>query len=186
LRLFFSGEIPDAQIFSLRQIQEMLQKVSADVKWVDPKNFHITFSFLGEVKSERLDSLKRTGEEVQKLFHNFPVSFSQLGAFPSRNKPKIIWLGIEQGEEILDSLAKELERRLLEQKFTLENREFKPHLTLGRIRSQKGIEKLSEKLNLHFPESAEFLFTHFSLKESHLKPGGAVYKTIFDFPLKNP
>jgi 2'-5' RNA ligase len=181
MRLFFAGEIPDAQIFFLRQIQDRLKGKSVDVKWVEPDNFHITFSFLGEVNPQKLGQLKKIGEEVSGLYRQFPVSFSSLGAFPSRRNPKIIWIGIEQGKEPLALIAKELDRRLREHEFDVEEREFKAHLTLGRVRSNKGIEWLIRKLELPFPEFPEFLFTHFSLKESHLTPGGAIYKTVFDF-----
>lgn len=112
----------------------LLRAVPADVKWVEPKNMHLTLKFLGEVPLNEVprvcDCVSRGAAEVEP----FELEMVGGGAFPNLRRPRTVWLGVGRGEDAMRSLARAVERRLTKLGFRRENRRFSAHLTLGRVR----------------------------------------------------
>jgi 2'-5' RNA ligase len=183
MRLFFAGDLPEKQKLAIAKLLENLKASRADVKWVSPANFHITFRFLGEVKPDQLEGLKKIGEEVGKLYGSFQISFKEIGSFPSKEDPRVVWIGVDEGKSELCMLAQALESRLIRLGFKEADHPFKPHLTLGRVKSHKGRKELQQKLELPIPSFESWLLNAFSLKESQLAKSGPIYKDLFVFPL---
>ncbi|GAH12732.1 unnamed protein product, partial [marine sediment metagenome] len=118
----------------------------AHVKWVEPDNIHLTLKFLGYITKEELEKVKLATREALRPFAPFEMGVARLGAFPKINYPRVIWMGINKGREVLKRIASNLEERLAIIGFVKEKRPFSPHLTLGRVKSSKGRERLIEAL----------------------------------------
>jgi 2'-5' RNA ligase len=110
-------------------------------KPVPPENWHFTLRFLGstaaDVRDQIIQSLKFAGCGTA-----FSIRFSELGAFPSAGRARVLWLGIDEGVERMKQLAAIAEAAARSAGFTAETREFTPHLTLSRIDPPASVKTL--------------------------------------------
>ncbi len=153
---------------------------SADrVRWARPENVHLTLKFLGDVREEVLGDLHAALEEVCAGHAPFDVELAGLGAFPSAQRARVLWAGVGTGFEELRSLAADLDEALSPLGFEREERPYTPHLTLGRVRGRPVSFDLPPDAG-----GAEFRVRRVELVQSTLPQGGAVYKTIGAFALR--
>ncbi|MDI6793364.1 MAG: RNA 2',3'-cyclic phosphodiesterase [bacterium] len=163
----------------LVNIQEKLKKSDAGVKWVSPDSIHLTLKFLGDIPRIRLSSVSKMIKEVAHKKTWFEMSLSSLGAFPSIGKPRIVWIGIEDGQEELKELAEKLDLKLRSIGLPGEEREFVPHLTLGRVKKLDNRDKLVEiihSIKAVFTEKMQV--TKINLMKSQLTSTGPIYSVI--------
>src|SRR5208283_739166 len=110
------------------------------------------------------------------------VTFRGLGWFPNARHPRVLWAGVEAGSEVAE-LAAEIERVLEPLGIAREARNFQPHLTLARIKSEEGLDELRrEAERLGTPEFGRATYSEFDLIESRLRPQGAAYTRVERFP----
>ncbi len=134
VRTFIAVDIGDALRQRTALLQQKLARLSADVKWVEESNMHITLLFLGEVNELDLVPICRILKEQTKGFPAFTLEIGGLGAFPTPRRPKILWTGVKEGADELKRLHQVLEQPLLELGcYRREDRAYSPHLTLGRL-----------------------------------------------------
>jgi RNA 2',3'-cyclic 3'-phosphodiesterase len=183
IAVHFSAEVIDA----LARCEEKLKieiGSRAKIKWVTPKNIHMTLQFLGDVDVELLPIL---AEELNGAFVEtaaFEVEINGIGAFPSLTKPRVIWAAISEGIEGLQALFDQVHRVSVPLGFEREKRDFKPHVTLGRIRDPRKSSNISrelEKFGDHRLGKCQIDLV--SLMASELKPGGPIYTRLDSFPL---
>lgn len=173
MRIFTAVEIPEKAKLSIYNLIKNI-KTEANIKWVKKDNFHITLKFLGEVKS--LSSLKNILKESVNDFEPFNISLSGLEAFPSKSRVKVLWIGLDKGENELKNIYKNIEDKIVDLGFKKEKRDYTPHITIGRVK--KGILKFPE-IEFSYPP---FPATKITLFESILKPSGPIYRIINRFP----
>lgn len=172
MRLFSAVEIPDKAQSEIAEISKRIE-TQARVKWVKRENLHITLKFFGEVdESEPIEEIL---EESVKNTESIDVSLSGVDAFPSKDFVRVIWVGVEKGEEGLISIFKGIEERAEEIGFEKENRDFIPHVTLGRVK--RGKMKLPK---IKFNYNA-FRVNNITLFKSTLTPGGPIYRVVKKF-----
>ena len=114
-----------------RDIQTIIDKVKGYAQkgnFVSKEHMHLTLEFLGEIPEERVVDIKEAMKELN--MSPFSFSLSQLGLF-NRREGDIYWLGITENKELSD-VQKTLHNLLKEKEFKLEEREYTPHLTIGR------------------------------------------------------
>lgn len=123
-------------------------KINADrremnIKWVPVDNFHVTISFLGETPTENIPALEKTLKEVCAGFAPFELKIEDVGAFSNEHDARVLWLGV-QNKRCLGEFKGQLDQALLEQSLLLkpDEREFKPHLTFGRLRNPRSVKDL--------------------------------------------
>ena len=148
------------------------------VRWMRPENVHLTLKFLGDVQAEALDSIRAALGEVCAQHVPFDVALAELGAFPSAQRARILWIGVGAGSDRLRSLAADIDDALAPLGFEREKRPYVPHLTLGRARGRP--------LHLDLPSGAEgtgFQIRRVELTESRLAAEGATYRTVRGFAL---
>jgi 2'-5' RNA ligase len=183
MRLFIAINIPESLEKKIEDLLEQLRKDPSDIKWVNPKDIHITLKFLGEVGQEDVERLKQSLRDIAERFKRFDVELSGVGGFPDRRYPRVIWIGVRAGET-LQALAREIEEAAFGIGIPKEARKFKAHLTLGRVRS-KGISiKLQQALErLKDNPFGRFSVEGFSLIESLLTKEGPIYTILEEFQL---
>jgi 2'-5' RNA ligase len=142
---------------------------------------HLTLKFIGEAPDEKLSSIQEALKEVSSP-KPVRADFRGLGYFPNQSRPRVVWVGVEASDNLVP-LAAEVENSLAPLGIRREKRPYVPHLTLGRFKGSKGLERL-QKMIAALP-STEFggLQTQsFFLYQSRLSPQGAQYTRLAEFP----
>ncbi len=176
LRLFVAAWVGETARREAEQIVARLRRTDADVKWVDPAQLHATIRFLGSVPEQDLGRGIACLERAASDQEAFAWGLGQLGAFPDRGAPRVVWAGADPGAAGLERLAANVDRRLVADGLVSpESRPFRAHVTLGRSRSPRGGERLRslfEELSFRSPPE---LLEEVSLVESRLTPRGPQY-----------
>ncbi len=187
MRSFIAIELSEELKETLHRIQEKLKSSGADVKWVEPKNIHLTLKFLGEINDKELPKIICALQDIARHSKGFLLRFSSLGAFPTISFPRIIWAGIDKGESETKILANQVEERLIKIGLPKEKRPFSSHITIGRTRSNLGRDKLVAGLNSlmngfkGLPQ--ELLVNKITLFKSTLTPQGPLYEALKEISL---
>lgn len=181
MRAFIAIELSEEIREILAQAESHLKYSGADVKWVEKGNIHLTLKFLGEIDEKKLQQVVTSLEIVAKGASPFEISIKDLGAFPTMEYPRVIWVGLDKGSEEAKALAQRIDEELSKMGFAKESRPFTAHLTIGRVRSPKNKEKLREKmLNYRLPTTDYRLIKHITLFQSALTPKGAIYTKLHE------
>lgn len=184
MRLFIALELSEEIRQKCRALLGDLASLNSRVKWVSPPNLHLTLKFLGQVSETEIPPLLRVLHQVAEDFPVFELNFSGLGAFPRLERPQVFWMKGE-GEPELSRLQKAIETPLEALGFPREERAFSPHLTLGRVKEEKGLREVIQKFKERSNYSAgKFTVRDFALFESQLQPAGPVYRVIEKFSLR--
>ena len=182
MRAFIAVEFSPEIKRKIHQIQEKLRRYKADVKWVEENNYHLTLSFLGEISREQAEAVISDISSGLRGVSPFEIVLSGLGVFPNKRNPRVIWIGVTEGQKELNLIYSFLKDILHKREFEFSNN-FTPHVTLGRVRSKNNIENLVSslpKINFTFRE----YISEIVLMESRLLPRGPIYTKISSFKLK--
>lgn len=187
MRLFFAVLLDEHTRGRVALVQESMKRALAGqrISWVREENLHLTLRFLGEQNEEGL----RQAVEAAKLAagHYSPFRFAVRGAgvFPDVRRARVLWVGVEEPAEPLYGLAHALERELRRRGFLPDDKPFRSHITLARIKEPppaQVIQRLIESLP-HEP-LGEVQVSSFVLMKSLLHPNGSVYTPVEQFPLR--
>jgi RNA 2',3'-cyclic 3'-phosphodiesterase len=185
MRTFIAITVTQGIKEALSRLQDHLKRSQADVKWVDPKNIHLTLAFLGEIDEKQAGQVARLLDQLSQNHRCCRAGLNALGAFPSMGSPRVIWADIDEGKEEIKSIAQELRAGLSAIGFLPEERPFAAHLTLGRMRSGAGKRELIEALkNCQIREKLEFRVEKLTFFKSTLSPKGPLYEAIKEVMLK--
>lgn len=181
MRLFVALDLPDAVRRALAELIAQLKPKSHAPRWVRPESMHVTLKFLGNVDTQKLDSISAVLAAIHSA-QPVELHFRALGFFPNEFKPRVIWSGIEATPNLFQ-LAAAVEASLQPVGFHPESRAFVPHLTLARMHSSQNLENLVRAADAmksyDFGSARE---TEFHLFESTLQRSGAEYKKLATFP----
>ena len=134
IRTFIAVDLAAGVKDRLTALQDQLGRSAAGVKWTRAENMHLTLLFLGEVEELDVVSICRMVQQRARNHAPFGLEVAGLGAFPNARRPKILWAGITEGAADLRAIHKDLEDGLLDLGcYRREEREYTPHLTLGRL-----------------------------------------------------
>jgi len=145
----------------------------ARVSWTKPENLHITLKFLGDVDDDVLQSLIEQLSGLQN-FEPFMLALGHPECFGKR----VLAIAVNDTNGGLAALQDSVERICLRLGFERENRVFRPHITIGRIREQKGTTPLIAAHKTSRIKSVRFGVDSVVLYESKLGPGGSVYRRV--------
>jgi RNA 2',3'-cyclic 3'-phosphodiesterase len=182
LRAFVALELPGPAIDSLVLFQGELSSTGADLKLVERENLHFTVKFLGEITESqvadckaRLGSLSLQGAQVE---------VRGVGAFPTSNKPRVVWAGVLQEHEALVAPIAETVIASLEGIGERDERPFRAHVTLARVRSARDLRRLGDFLRENSDRSfGTVRLRELKLKSSQLTPRGPIYTDLGAYPL---
>src|SRR5262249_647887 len=115
--------------------------------WVEAENLHVTLLFLGEVDDREVPAVCRAVAAASAEHPAFRVSIERAGCLPNPRRPRVLWVGVGDGAHALCALHDGLETRLLELGcYRREARQYTPHITLGRVKSDRPTDKLAAAL----------------------------------------
>jgi 2'-5' RNA ligase len=183
-RCFIAIGIPEPIKKDIGEIINFLAKYDVDIKWVVPKNLHITLKFLGNTPDVLLPKIKNSLSDIMSFYKPFYIRIYGTGVFPNRKHPRVIWVGVKN-TDILAKIKKDIEESMESLSYQKEDKEFNPHLTLGRIRSQKGIQNVITELdNFKEKDFGSIQVEGIKLMKSDLKPGGAEYTCLYNIAIE--
>lgn len=179
-----SINLPEDLRQSIFDFRRALEGAGANVGWVKPESLHFTLKFLGEVEEARITEISQATALAVEQFTAFDLAIDESGVFPNWRRPRIVWLGSHSPDPQLQRLSEAIEDAMTELGFPRESRPFQPHLTIGRVRSERRLAELREKIENTLLPSRSFAVRAVCLMWSQLKPSGAEYYPIADFGLR--
>ncbi|HPY08218.1 MAG TPA: RNA 2',3'-cyclic phosphodiesterase [Smithellaceae bacterium] len=187
IRAFLAVEPPEEILQTVIRLQEKLKReISGRLSWTRPGGQHLTLKFFGDVSTGDVDSIGRAVQNRLPSGAALNLKIEKLGVFPDARKPRVLWCGTSGDVEKLAALHKQLDADFTGIGFPKEDRPFRAHLTLARIkdpRAPAGIDKALQKY-LDF-STGVFFVRELILFQSKLTPQGALYTRLATFPLES-
>jgi RNA 2',3'-cyclic 3'-phosphodiesterase len=156
----------------------------ARVSWLAPNSIHLTLKFLGDVGPDRLERLKAAMRALSWDRGAVSFTLATVGGFPNLSRPRVLWVGVERGGDVVTELATAVDAIARRLGFPREERRFTPHLTIGRVKSppERGWAD-------QFAQSVRFEPTvvrsdRLILYQSRLLPSGAEHTPLLEVPLE--
>lgn len=166
---------------------ERLRPAARDIAWVAPGNLHLTLKFLGEIGEARIESVAAALGEAGLAADPFEARIRGLGAFPSADRPRVVWAGVTEGASEMIALARRVDVALAALGFPRDERPFSPHVTLGRVRRPERNPALSDALGGAAARAfGQVRVLSASLMRSELGPRGARYTELATIRLGRP
>jgi RNA 2',3'-cyclic 3'-phosphodiesterase len=158
------------------------------VRWMQAGQIHLTLKFLGDVESARVEAVRGALGVALQGTHPVALELAGHGVFPSLDRPRVLWAGVTMPTDDLFQIHERIELAMAGLGFEREERAFAPHLTLGRVREGAGsvyLNSVREAItNAGRETSLPFSASKVTLFRSQLKPEGAVYSALAEFPLE--
>jgi len=177
LRTFIAIELSDKTKSKLGDIISSLRTINYPIKWVDADRIHMTLKFLGTTREEQvaqiIDAMKKHLNNCQP----FEYHIGGISTFGALRVPRVIWVGVTKGTNELKRIADILDEATYKLGFPSENREYIPHLTLGRNRCSRPADELLSKMKTLSVDATEYV-GEVALIESKLRPSGPVYTPL--------
>jgi RNA 2',3'-cyclic 3'-phosphodiesterase len=187
IRAFIAFPIPETITIRICDIQERLKSYRLPVRWVKPENVHLTLKFFGEISLSTVNDIGKVLEDTVRVYAPLMFFIKGLGVFPNIKKPRVLWIGISGDIKPLSEIQANLEISLEKKGFAKENRPFKSHLTLGRIKGDIHPENLFDILRSFSNFTSEpFEAKELVLYKSELNPSGALYTKLQTVYLDGP
>ncbi len=185
MRLFVAVELPEEIRTGIEHLQRDLKSKGQGVRWVQPRSIHCTLKFLGDVAEEQVPSLVTALTPCAER-PPFTVGVRETGVFPRWSDPRVIWVGVAPVEPELAELQRAVEHALVPLGFPREEREFHPHLTLGRVKQKNRLQNLVGYIReiRSAIDLGSFPVDEFVLFQSILRPEGAEYRAVHKFKLR--
>jgi len=184
IRSFLAVDPPQEIIDAIGMIQDRLRKnIHGDIRWVRPQGIHLTLKFFGTISESDVANISRVVENTTSTIAPFTLGIKRVGAFPDVKRPRVLWLGMDGDVDTLILLQKEVDAELHKYGFEKEDRTFRPHLTLARIKDPRGVIGLAKiMVKRENYEAGSFSAAGLNLFKSELTPKGAIYTKLAYFP----
>ena len=179
MRTFIAIEIPDDIKQQMAEVQASLRKAAVDASWPRPEGIHLTLKFLGEVPEALVPEIADSLQIGIPGMDRFRLEIAGTGAFPNARNARVVWIGLSGDLEKLNAVQAAVEESMVRIGLAPEDRAFKPHLTLARIKYIRSRESLLSALeqvkDIKLPG---FDVRAVSLMKSELKSSGAEYTEL--------
>ena len=156
-----------------------LKGLNLQGRFAKPESIHLTLQFLGNIEEDQIVPIAQVLAQAGSGVAPFDLEVGQLGVFPHLARPRVVWIGVEAVDGLM-TLQSKIQEGLEPLGFPPENREFHPHLTLVRLKSQKNLGGLRKYLQAEGPEQRAGVIPvgEVHLYQSILKPQGAEYQKL--------
>lgn len=179
-RVFCAVELPAEVRKQLEEHILKLRKAVPDVaaSWSRVENIHLTLKFFGNVALDRIEVISAAASRAVTEFSPFPIGVEDTGVFPRPSRPQVLWIGVSDPSGRLSALQARLENECAAMGFPKEDRAYRPHLTIARIRRPEGARRLADAhLQIPFP-TTDIELNELILFRSELSPKGSKYTPI--------
>jgi 2'-5' RNA ligase len=174
--LDISKDVRTRLVDHIQRLRESVPNIQAS--WSRADNIHLTLKFFGDVEKEAIKRLSAATARVVQTFSPFQIRVAGTGTFPKQALPRVLWVGIEDPSGTLASLQERFEDECAKEGFPKEERAFRPHLTLARIRKPQGSRALGEVHREMGFAATEVVVPELMLMRSELSSEGSKYTII--------
>lgn len=191
MRIFVALDIPADVRRAIGGMISRLRDAARGARWVRVEGVHLTLKFIGEISVERIAAIEEALRGVRiaaprvsspPLAAAIDAKFRGAGFFPNERHPRVFWAGVEASPNLAE-LARAVDAQLAPLGIAAETREFRPHLTLARFKSEDGLPRLRDEIKKLEPfDFGSMRASEFHLFRSELGPGGAKYTKLANFP----
>ena len=188
IRAFLAIKLPDDVTDALAHLADQVARTGVGgLKPVRPENMHLTLKFFGSVTPRQVESIIDAVTHTVKPFRSFALRLGGVGAYPNSRSPRVLWVGLDGDVAILQNAHRRIEAALAQIAIEPDSREFRPHLTIARMRDRTSAAERRRAAQALF--SARFRpglplpVDRVSLIRSTLLPQGPRYTTLADIPL---
>ena len=182
IRTFLALPMPPDVMSTMASVQQQLVASNAEVKWESRDKFHMTLKFLGDTDSSLVTEITDQLRNSIGTLSSFDLSFVKLGGFPNVDRPRLVWIGTSENQQILH-LQRQVEQVCSSFGFAIEDRPFHTHITLGRVKGNRNLDRLTASLKSITFEPLLARCTEVHFVRSELKPTGSVYTLLNSIPL---
>jgi 2'-5' RNA ligase len=179
MRAFIAVEVPEKQRRLVNDLITEEKKNNLPIRWVAFENLHITMKFLGEIDDKKKNDVIAVLTDTAKRYKPVTATLDGLGCFPSPRNPRVLWVGVSQGDKELVEIASDLENSLAKFRIKKEDKKFHAHLTIGRVKSACSVDDIIARAIKTEPFAIDALV----LFKSTLTPQGPVYEPAGRFSL---
>ncbi len=184
IRAFIAIEIDNEIKNRLSGHIDKLKGIGADVRWVVPENIHLTLKFLGNIEEVFLPNLNEIISDAASNLESFNISIRNIGTFPGIKRPRVVYVCVDEKGNNLLKLYENLNKGVGKFGIKKSSRKYVGHITLGRVRTQKNIAKLTTALKSETEcffglEKVNYLY----LMQSKLTSKGPIYTKLNNFLL---
>jgi 2'-5' RNA ligase len=187
LRAFIALKTPPGWDEKLGELQHDLRTKfgSSQFRWVKPGQIHITLRFFGWLTTTQIEELKRRLPAIASAHPSFTLTCSGLGCFPNTRRPRVLWAGLAGDLSQAGALQTSITSATHHLGEPPEDRPFKPHLTLARLKEpdRRQITDLEHAISRGFQIDEPWRVDQFLLMQSHLSPQGSEYEIIATYRL---
>jgi 2'-5' RNA ligase len=184
IRTFIAVALSEPIRDAVVALQKELARTGTAVKWVEPENLHVTLVFLGEVEDRAIPQVCRITTDAVRGHAPFRLTVERTSAFPSPRRPRTLWVGIGAGVQELTAIHDALEPPLKDLGYRMEDRQYTPHVTLGRIKSDNDTDQLAAALTKRAGWTGGEMTVHeVCVLSSELTPDGPIYTVLGRAPL---
>lgn len=181
-RAFISADISPNE--SLLSLLDQLRQTRCDLKIVRAANLHVTLKFFGDIEESLVDEITERMRASSEEIAPFALRLQGMGAFPSMSNIRVVWVGMEDGR-LMAHLASIIDSSFLDMGFERDRKGFKPHLTVARVRSGKGLEAVQDLIGANATtDFGEYAVDRVTLKKSVLTPQGPRYSNVREVILR--
>jgi 2'-5' RNA ligase len=184
-RMFCAVELPhDVRVQLHDHIRRLREAVpDAAASWSRPENIHLTLKFFGNVATDKLPAISAAATRATKEFSPFQIRIGGTGVFPKPSRAQALWIGVDDPAGQLSTLQRRLEDECASEGFAKEDRAFRPHLTIARLRKPEGARRLAAAhLQMEF-KLVDLMLAELVVFRSELSSKGSRYTSISRHPL---
>ncbi len=172
MRLFAAIPMPDPARAALLHLLAKLEQTGWPVRWVGEDNLHLTIKFYGEVPEE---DVIRLGDQLAAAVRGttvLPMQLNGVNAFPALRHPRVIWAAVD-APPALELMQHRVEQAAAGAGFPPEGKLFRPHVTLGRLKSGASLPRSAADMLEQLVLDVAFEASRVVLFESRLTREGA-------------
>jgi 2'-5' RNA ligase len=184
IRTFIAIDTPETVSEVALLLKSSVKANQKAVKWVRKENIHITLRFIGPTAPGEVDKINRLLREISGQNSDLSLTVSGTGCFPKKERPRILWLGVDGDVAELKLLVEMIRSEMDQLGYPQEEHNYSSHITIGRIRyPQKVTPDITDFLTAQY-EPVLWNVPKIILYQSELLQSGALYSILGTHSLK--
>ena len=186
-RVFCAVELPPEVRAQLQEHIVRLRKEVPDAaaSWSRVENIHLTLKFFGNVALDRIPAISAAAARAAAELEPFKIDIGNTGVFPRPSRPQVLWIGVSDTSGKLSALHERIEKECASEGFAKEDRAYRPHLTIARLRRPDGARHLADThLQMQF-QPTDVNVTELIVFRSELSSKGSRYTQISKHQIHN-